>query len=366
MPKTSLLLAALLVVAFVALLWLSHASYQAEQLRTVTGYSRHNTSLSLFRAWKEMAHGQSVAVNKEAFLFPEKLLAFDGIMIASPQRPITEKAARVLAAYVRQGGRLLVSAHNQATYANLRVLLQALDIHNSVEDYPGFKNKQITAVSAPNRTEVFAPGKPYGFYSVIQFSTTLCQENALECFAQARPLERGKVLLTLGFPLPGNAMLSHMHNLDFTVALGQWAPRLLIDEYHHFFTQKTWKDLLLRADVAVPLGGMIAGLVLLFLFGHSRLHERVLHAPMSRPYHALNENIVRKFLQDPTLAGEALDIQRQFLLRLFPAQVDAIHTLFQQARQQVSRRPGALARSVGEVTRFHREQLSRRGRRGNA
>jgi hypothetical protein len=356
----------LLSVAFAALLWLSHASYQAEQLRAVTVYSRNSTSLSLFRDWKEVAHGQAVAINQEAFLFPERLSGFDGVMIASPRRLITAKEARVLATYVRQGGRLLVSAHDQGTYANLHDLLQALDIRDAVAEYPGFKNKQIIAVSPPDRTEVFDPGKQYGFYSLIRFATPHCQEQALECFARERTIERGKVLLTLGLPLPGNAMLSQAHNLDFTVALGHWAPRLLIDEYHHFFTQQTWTDLLLRADVAVPLGGMIAGLVLFFLFGHSRVHERVLHAPLSRPYHALNENIVRKFLLDPALAGEALDMQRQFLLRLFPEHGEAVNTLCQHAQQRVSRRPGALARALGDVTRLHRELLIRRGRRRNA
>lgn len=257
MPKKSLFLAGMLLVACAACLWLSHTSDQAEQLRAVTVYSRNNASLSLFREWKEMARGQAVAINKEAFLLPEKLAGFDGVMIASPQRSITDKEARVLATYVQRGGRLLLSAHDKGTYANLHGVLQALDIQNTVEESPDFKNKQILAVSSPNRTEVFAPGKPYGFYSLIRFAMRRCQANTLECFAQERTIEQGKVLLTLGLPLPGNAMLSHLHNLDFTVALGQWAPRLLIDEYHHFFTQQTWQDLLLRADVAVPLGGWL-------------------------------------------------------------------------------------------------------------
>jgi hypothetical protein len=350
----------------VAFLWLSHTSNQAEQLRAVTVYSRTNTSLSLFREWKEMARGQAVAINKEAFLFPEKLAGFDGVMIASPLRPITDKEARVLAAYVRRGGRLLLSAHDKSTYVNLQSVLHGLDINDAIEEYPDFTNKQIVAVSSPNRLEVFAPDTPYGFYSLIRFARPRCQAHTLECFALERGVERGKVLLTLGLPLPGNAMLSHAHNLDFTVAVGRWMPRLLIDEYHHFFSQQTWTDLLLRVEVAVPLGGMVAGLVLFFLFGHSGAPERTLPVPVSRPYHTLNENIVRKFLHNPALAGEALDLQRQFLLRLFPRHGEAVNALCQRAQQQVSRRPGALAWSLGDVIRFHREQLIQRGRRRNA
>jgi hypothetical protein len=220
-------------------------------------------------------------------------------------------------------------------------------------------------VSVRNDTEVFATGKTYGFYSVVQFYPARCADLSLECFARIYPLERGKVLLTLGLPLFGNAMLRHAHNMDFTVALGHWAPRLLIDEYHHFFTQKTWTDLAWRVDVALPLGGMIAGLLLFFLFGHSHFHEQVQHLPISRSYHALNENIVRRFLHDPALAGAALDIQQRFLLRLLPQQAETINALMQQAKQQVSRRPGTLPERLGEVVRFHREQLIRRGRKTN-
>lgn len=397
MDKKSLLLAGLLIVAFVAFMWLSRASHQDGQLQTVTVYSRNNKSLSLFREWKEAAHGQSATVNNKAFLFPEELSAFDGIMIASPRRVITDKEAKVLAAYVRRGGRLIVSAHDKDTYTNLHSLLQELDIHDTVKDDADFQNQQITAVSPPDGAEIFAPGKHYGFYSLIQFSTILCEDSArvhagrspppvytsqtqqtqphqaannlryavLDCFAQEITIDQGKILLTLGFPLPGNAMISHLNNLDFTLSLGHWAPRLLIDEYHHFFTQKTWKDLLARADVAVPLGGMMTGLVLFFLLGHSRFHERALQAPLSRAYHDLNENIVRKFLRDPTMAGEALDTQHQFLLRLFPEHVDELNARYQQAKQQISRNPSALSRVMGDFTRFHQEQLIRRGIRGN-
>lgn len=363
MPKKSLRLAAVLLGAFGVYLWLSYVRDQTEQQRAVTVYSRGKTSLSLFREWKAMARGQTVAMHHEAFLFPSRLTAFDGIMLASPRRPATPREAEVLAEYVAQGGRLILSAHDRGAYGNLHSVLMALGIHNAVEDHPGFTNQQLTMVSASGQTELFQPGNAYGFYSLIRFAAPPCQRNALACFAREHTVGQGRVLLTLGLPLPANTMLRHASNLDFTVSLGQWAPRLLIDEYHHFFTQKTWKDLLLRADVAVPLGGMLAGLVLFFLYGSSRWHEqRLWQAPRARPYHVLNENVLQQFLQKPALAGEALDMQRQWLQRLFPDQSAAIEALARQAGQ----RPGTLAQGLDEVIRFHRAQLIRRGRRGNA
>ena len=85
MPKKSLLLAIVLMLAFLAYIRLSQISSQADKLRAVTVYSRANTSLSLFWEWKEAAAGHTVTINTKAFLFPEELLAFDGIMIASPR-----------------------------------------------------------------------------------------------------------------------------------------------------------------------------------------------------------------------------------------------------------------------------------------
>ena len=109
---------------------------------------------------------------------------------------------------------------------------------------------------------------------------------------------------------------------------------------------------------------MITGLILFFCFGHSRFHERELTVEISRPYHELHENIVLHFLRDPRMAGEALDQQRQFLLRLFPGQSESIDTLYRSVRAQVERNPRTLSRGLGELARFHREQLRSRGRRG--
>ena len=363
MHKKPLILAGFAVAAFVALIWLGQARNQASQLQAVTVYSRHNKSLSLFREWKEAVHGQSVSMHHKAFLFPDVLSAFDGIMIASPRRPIAAKEAKVLAAYVRQGGRLLLSAHDTGTYEHLQLLHDHLEINGAVTPHRGFKPQQVAAVIPAAGTELFEAGKPYGFYSLIQFSESACEPHSLDCFVRLIEVDQGKVLLILGLPLPANAMVSHLTNEDFTLAVGRWAPHLLIDEYHHFFTEKTWQDLLARAEFTIPLVGMIAGLVLFFLFGHSQFHERPVSGTLSRTYHELHENIVRKFLQDPVMAGEALDQQRQFLLRQFPQQANAVNDLFQRARQQLRQNPRALAQLLGEFVRFYQEQLRSRGRR---
>ncbi len=211
---------------------------------------------------------------------------------------------------------------------------------------------------------LFEPQQQYGFYSLIQFDRA-CEPHPLDCFAQHTKIGQGDVLLLLGLPLAANAMVEHLNNIDFTLALGHWAPRLLIDEYHHFFTHKTFRDLTARMDFTLPLGGMIVGLILFFLFGHSNFHERALRPVHARAYHELNENIVRKYLQDPSLANDAVDQQRQFLQRLFPEQSEAVNDLYQRGRQSVSRNPRALPQVLEDFVHFHREQLRSRGRREN-
>lgn len=341
MDKKSLPLAALLIVAFVILLWLVSMPHQTERQQRVTVFSRGNASLSAFRDWKDVAPGQSATINQSAFLFSEALFnaQVDGIMMASPRDTITQKEARVLSDYVRRGGRLILSAHDRATYAHFRFLWRALEINETVEDNSDFKNQHVIAVSPKYPSELFRPGRQYGFYSLIRFAGKPCAPNGLACFAREIPFGQGHVLLTLGLPLPGNAMMAQVDNADFTLALGKWAPRLMIDEYHHFYTQNTRGDLLARADVALPLGGMIVGLVLFFIFGHAPFHQRQLPTEISRTYHELNENVVRGFLQQRTNAGDAIDMQQRFLLRLFPDQQATIHDLHQRARRQIDRHP---------------------------
>jgi hypothetical protein len=366
MPKKPLMLAGLAVAAFGVLIGLGQARNQTGRLREVTVYSRHNKSLSLFRDWKEAVHGQSVTIHHKPFLFPDELSAFDGIMIASPRRPIAVQEARVLATYVRRGGRLLLSAHDSGAYERVQVLLDHLEISGTVTPHLSFKPKQVAVVTPAADTALFEAGKPYGFYSLIQFSDSTCEPHRLDCFVRSIEVGQGKVLLSLGLPLPANAMVSHLSNVDFTLAVGRWAPHLLIDEYHHFFTEKTWQDLLARAEFVLPLVGMIAGLVLFFLFGHAPFHEQPVSGVLARSYHELNENIVRKFLREPAMAGEALAQQQQFLLRQFPQQAQEVNDLAQRASQQLQRNPKALARVLGEVVRFHQEQLRSRGRRETA
>ncbi len=371
MDKKSLYLAGLIILGFAAWIWQMQTNNRAEQHRAVTVFSRSNRSLSLFREWKESAPGQSVAINRKAFLFPQELTAFDAIMIASPRMHIQSKEAKNLADYVAEGGRLVLSAHDRRTYKNLSSVLDMLDIDRAIEDHKAFTNKQITAATLSDEHALFIPQRQYGFYSLIQFDcaceleTSACEPRNLACFVHDKDVGKGQVVLLLGLPLPANSMVEHLANIDFTLALGRWAPHLLIDEYHHFFTDKTAQDLLARLDFTLPLGGMIVGLILFFLFGHSRFHERPFKPVRARAYHELNENIVRKYLQDPSLALEAVDQQRQFLQRLFPEQIEAVNDLHQYGRQTVSRNPKALPQVLRDFVHFHREQLRSRGRREN-
>lgn len=371
MDKKSLCLAGLVILGFAAWLWQMQTNQRAEQHRAVTVYSRSNKSLSLFREWKETTPGQSVSINRKAFLFPQALAEFDAIMIASPRMHIQSKEAKNLADYVANGGRLVLSAHDRKTYENLSSVLYKLGIDAAIQDHEEFTNKQISAVTPPGKHPLFDPQRQYGFYSLIQFDcaceseASACAPQELDCFVHHKDFDRGQILLLLGLPLPANAMVERLDNIDFTLALGRWAPHLLIDEYHHFFTDKTFKDLVARLDFTLPLGGMIVGLVLFFLFGHSRFHERPFKPVRARAYHELNENIVRKYLQDPSLALEAVDQQRQFLQRLFPEQTEAVDHLYQNGRQTVSRNPKALPQVLRDFVHFHREQLKSRGRREN-
>ena len=365
MNKTSVSLVVLLLLGLVAVIWLGQVRDEVEQMQSVTVYSRHNKSLSLFREWKAGATGQSVSVNKKAFLFPDELAGFDGVMIASPRRAIAAREAEILADYVRQGGRLILSAHDHETYDQLDWLLFELDLPRpgEIEVHANYQSRQVRTVVPEDNQVGFDRERAYGFYSLIQFSPAGCEGRELACFVQWREIEAGQVLLVLGLPLMGNAMVERLSNMDFTLFVGRWAPHLLIDEYHHFFTQKTWSDLLARIDFTVPLVGMVVGLVLFFGFAHSRFHERVLNLAASRTYHELNENVVRKFLRNPALTADALDQQRQFMLRLFPTQAEAVNTLYARFSQQVSRNPKVFPQALGEFVRFHQDQLKRRGRR---
>ena len=365
MNKKSLGLAGLLIVGFAVLLWMQLFTQSANRGRAVTVYSRSSQSLSLLREWKDIAPDQDVAINKKAFLFPQDLQAFDGVMIASPRMPLQEKEAKTLADYVAQGGRLVLSAHDGGTHRHFHHLFEALDIQWAIRELEGFQNRQMTTVTVTDGDGLFEPQQRYGFYSLIQFNRD-CATPVLDCFARRAEIGQGEVLLLLGLPLAANAMVDYGGNIDFTLALGHWAPRLLIDEYHHFFTDKTFADVFARLDFTLPLGGMIAGLVLFFCFGHSTFHERTLRPVSARSYHELNENIVRKFLRDPNLARDAVAQQRQFLQRLFPEQREALNELHQRGEQSLNRNPRALPQILDDFARFHREQLKRRGRRDPA
>ncbi len=224
MDKKTLCLAGLVTVAFGLFIWLSQVQHRAEQLQSVNVYSRNNKSLSLLREWKQTALGQSVVVNNKAFLFGDELGEFDGILIASPRLQISTKEAKVLTEYMRQGGRLLVSAHDQTTYANLGALWKQVGFDHAIQDMPNFANREVVPATTDEQASLFEPGQSYGFYSLIQFAGLRCQSNSLACFAQEIEVEQGNMVVTLGLPLPGNAMISHHHNIDFTLAFGQWAP----------------------------------------------------------------------------------------------------------------------------------------------
>jgi len=314
----------------VAFLLLCGAGYVASQetiqgnqrKASVSAYNRRSGGVSIFSEFKSRLGKGSVTIRKSPFLYDEDLSGVDALFILSPTNEISVREASIIADYIDAGGTLVLGIHDLTGMVRSRNLLEVLKGGATIVEDPHFRNGQSVLLTPKQDLFVFKGGETYELYSSVLLDRTDCRGGGFECYAHEFTHGKGRVVMLAGLPFFGNVLVSRQANKQAALRLAERYGTVQIDEYHHFFTDRTFWSLLAKPSFSVPILGSILGALLLLAFGHSEFHERSSEGPRDekppRTLHGLGESIVFRVFEKPSAYPAILGRHREFLERLFP------------------------------------------------
>jgi hypothetical protein len=312
---------------------------QNQRMGGVTAFSQGAAGTGIFYSYLEKSD-RAPELRQSALLTEQDLKGKGGLAVFSPSSPLSAHEANLIAKFVAEGGKLLVSAHHEASLAALSRLLSEVHASVSFKKRSNFKNGEVTAASPSETFSLFGAHESYSFYSAFQITGCL---DPFDCFVKRTRYKKGEIIFIAGLPLVSNALIHLSDNRKFGFRVARWAAPLLIDEYHHFFSDKTLWDLVKEPAFGLTLAGVLVAVLLFFVFGHTEFHESSL-LPAVRAsgltYHQVNEGIVLEKLRTPEAFRAALQQQEIFLLRCFP---ERRRDLISQLETERLRRPQTLS-----------------------
>lgn len=308
--RSRLFLIGLVLVATLLYFWVGSATEHREKMSTVTIFGKGGGGVGLFY---ELLQRRSVmtTVLQRPFLTKETFAGAHTVLLLSPSMRLSAREENQLLDFVSDGGTLFVSVHNRDSFLQLVPLLRKLGLPTVVEDTPDFKNGAAQSSTNKEKIGPFNEKESYEFYSPIRFGP--CLES---CFARTLKMGKGQVTLALGLPVFSNALIAKADNKNVAFRLAS-SPHILVDEYHHFFSDRTFSDLLARPPFFLTMTGILTLLLLFFFFSYSSLSyprnksSRVERTGMG--FHHLGESLLTSVIEKGDSDREALARHQSFL-----------------------------------------------------
>ncbi len=351
-------------LVLIAVLWLSaqFAISARSKYSTTSTYSRSATGVSvLYQLAAKL--GANARVKKSAILGADDLLDTDVFLLLSPRQPISKREAALLATFVQNGGDVVLSFESERSWGFLQPVLAALSIDLETHEDPKFENRSLEQVYNKSEKALFSSDRTYGFYGRLIFNDGTCASDRFSCFFRESRYGKGTVHLIAGLPPIGNVLLPLEQNREVAFHFLSRYHNIVFDEYRHFFSDKTLKDLFLNPSFSLPLLGLAMGALGFFLFGYSEAHsvENSPAQPSPRSaYHDLNSGIFHGLLDRSGSFDEAVKSQQRYLEHHFPnKRAEIAKEMGQNSPPSVSDAQ-SLARAT-KLAALHRRFLEEKG-----
>jgi hypothetical protein len=309
--------AAAIAIVLLAVAWFWTRAH-VENVEKVSGVTSYGSSALATDAFLELAHPR---ILRSPILGQGELPALATFLLLAPASPVTEREATRLREFVTGGGTLLISFHDEAGWENLAKILVKFEIKSSPRKREGFENGKIVSLKPEKDSFLLRQRESYAFYGRLELP---CKAPGIDCWFIEKSLGSGHVALFAGLPLFSNGLLGKEDNsrLAFRVAGGEGGglgSPLVLDEFHHFFSDLGPMDLLRDPRFGLPLAGILFGTLLFFFLGQpEQAPERAETRTADRSFHASNERVVAGVLSRKNAASAALHQHRLWLKRSFP------------------------------------------------
>lgn len=316
-----------IISGYVLLLVLHHYGEEKKKYSTTSVFSATSGGLRIFHDYANAIRLGSIKPAKSAFLSSEVLDNYDALLILSPRREISSREARFVANFLKKGGFVFLSFHDEDSWEMLDALRDELKLTSEVQPIGDFENQKAIEITPAESNELFRKGKHYTFYSRLGFKSSTCSHNDLSCYVLRENIGEGTLFVMSGLPVISNVLITKTDNAFFAFELVHRYKRILVDEYRHFFTDKTVSDLLLTPSFTIPILGMVVGALLFFLFGRTEfqfLTPQWVEPKTRRQQHSMNEKILLGFLHKNNTFEAAVLEQARYLEHLFPDRKEQI------------------------------------------
>lgn len=348
--------ALLVVFAFILYLGLQFTAGRKEKYRSVTALSEGSSGMSIFFTLGSRLGEGRVRLLKEPLLKEGTLERTDLFMILSPRQPVSKREGELLRRYVEGGGTVLLSFHDEETRDNLIEGAVGLGVTLDTNEDENFSNGKTVTVAADHDEGLIETGKQYEFYSRLLLAS--CSSGGVSCYVSRTPIEKGVVYVMTGIPIFANSLIERSDNRSAAFSLLERYPAIAIDEYRHFFTEKSVADLLLEPLFFFPVFGLILLAVLFFLFGRINRNDVSLgygKEENSRSFHEMNEEILSGLVTKISSRYDLFDKHAAFLRTLFPTEITEINRVLESSR------PGEKNLKTGaELLSLHRSIIHKR------
>lgn len=313
MIRTRLVLIGLVILATLLYFWAGSATEHREKMSSVTVFGKSGGGVGLFY---ELLQRQQVAttVLQRPFLTQEAFSGAKTVLLLSPSMSLSDREVGQLLDFTSEGGNLFISVHNKKTFESLVSLFRKLGLPTVVEDTPNFKNGVTETTTNKEPIGPFRPTESYQVYSPIRFGPCLDS-----CYARTVKYQKGLVTLHLGLPVFSNVLISKADNKNVAFRLAA-RPPLLFDEFHHFFSDRTFGDLLARPPFLLTMLGIVTVLLLFFFFSYSSLSypkgKTIRAERVGLGFHHLGESLLSSVIEKGDSDREALARHQAFLKKI--------------------------------------------------
>lgn len=353
-----------IVLLLVGYIFLSHQLEKSAQLSTTTVYGRKAIGISVFMDLINRLGGKAMDIQSS---FLEKIPAdLEAIAILAPQATITPREANLLRVFVEEGGTLILSAHTLEHTAQIQSILTTQLISVGFVEISDFKNRELLIAKPKADSLFFRKDESYAFYGLVQFNG--CEKGQLECHYRQFNVGQGRVHVFASVPPFANRLINQSDNGAAAIRMARIIPRIAFDEFHHFFSDRTFGDLMARPAFGITIVGIVLILMLFFLFAHTPLHEKhLIPPPRKRPegFHDFNERFIQGAIKKPSHYRENLTTYYDFLRRLFPESQAEITQEERTEFFKASREGLSESQFLSEATKIldlHHKLLKRKGR----
>lgn len=241
-----------IVFSYVLFLVLHHYGEEKKKYSTTSIFSATSAGLRIFHDYAKAIRQGSIEPATSAFLSSEVLSNYDALLILSAKREISPREARFVAHFLKKGGFVILSFHDEESWEMLEALRGELKLTTEVQPVGGFENQKAIEITAAESNELFRKGKRYTFYSRLEFKSSTCARNTLSCYVLRENIGEGTLFVLSGFPVISNVLITKSDNAFVAFELVGRYKRILVDVYKRYAARRYyWCPYLLSGETAI-------------------------------------------------------------------------------------------------------------------